>query len=105
MINRHSCQAGTAVFVRVGGVWQQGRPEENRSLRQTAEMPVEISEAHLPVGMDPNRPHAPFPGTPLDCVVAQSAARALFTANPALTAMLAVSATRSRSLIVQHSFN
>ena len=56
MINRYSYRAGTAVFVRVGGVWQQGRPEENRSLWQTAEMPAEISEAHLRLGMDPIAP-------------------------------------------------
>ena len=59
MVNRHSHWPGTAVLVRVGGVWQQGRPEENRSLWQAAEMPVEISEAHLRLGMDLNTPTPP----------------------------------------------
>ena len=40
----------------VGGVGQQRRSEENRSLWQAVEMPAEISEAHLRVGMDPIAP-------------------------------------------------
>ena len=35
----------------MGGLGQQRRPEENRSLWQTVQMPAEISEAHLRVGM------------------------------------------------------
>ena len=66
---------------------------------------IEISQAHLRMGMDPETPIPPFTGTSLDCVVAQSAERAFFTANPALTAVLSVTAIRSTSLIVHQLFS
>ena len=76
MVNRHTYQASTAVLVRLGVLWQQARPEENRSLWQTVEMPAEISEDHLRVGIDPAAPMPPCSVLPLDWVVAQSAERA-----------------------------
>ena len=59
MVNRHTYQASTAVLVWLGVLWQQARPEENRSLWQALQMPAEMSEAHLRVGMDPTAPGPP----------------------------------------------
>ena len=53
----------------------------------------EISAADLRVGMYPATPMPPCSELPLDWVVAQSAARALFTASPASTAVPAANAT------------
>ena len=52
MIDSHTHKASAAVLVQVGGAEQQGRLEENRSLWQAVQIPAEISEAHLRVGMD-----------------------------------------------------
>ena len=40
----------------MGGLGQQRRPEENRSLWQTVQMPAEISEPHLREDMDLEAP-------------------------------------------------
>ena len=60
MINRHTLLASTVVLVQLVGVWQQARPEENRSLLQTVQMPAEMSEAHLRVGMNLEAPIPPL---------------------------------------------
>ena len=59
MVNRHNPLASTAVLVQVGGVWQQGRSEESRTLWQPAQIPAEMSESHLRVGMSSAAPMPP----------------------------------------------
>ena len=59
MVNRHTYQASTAELLGPGVVWQQARPEENRSLWKAVQIPAEISEAHLRVDMAPETPIPP----------------------------------------------
>ena len=51
MTNRHTCLASTGVLVRAAGFRQRFQPEESGNLLQAVQMPEEISEAHLRVGM------------------------------------------------------